>query len=811
MKLLKYKYLLIIPLSLFLLTEAIASSLSMQKLAFVNWGNGANQASLTNSFPLHLGPPSIQQAGDYVYILDAAHQRILVVNIYNQQFSTIAYNAPDATDFCITKSGKFSLLFSDTKQVVTYNYQGKPVQTKNLNPEITPLSIYCHQTWVVDTFEGEFYSSDGQKVNLRPFGKYQVAVELINSKKAEVILQNKKLQQSFFVKPQFGKLVTIEVIGIDAAANVFVTTEESKGKQLNRYLKKYTRTGELITNNKLPYSVYAYSLKDLAVSTEGVVYQMLAHKDALKLVKWQTTRSHSKTNSRLLQDLFSYTEDNSKDFEPSEAPNSRGFAISRGLKPLNRSAMMKTAEEYANYSFRVKSKNISSRRQYLGGKKVTTPIRKPGNYTGVPYKWGGFNSLSSFKKGLKNGKKAGDICASKCSGVYQGSSKVVGVDCSGFVSRVWGLNGHQGTGLLPKHSKRIRMHQLRQGDILNRRGRHVMLFAKKDKRGRFHVYEAVGGSKTGKVLKRSHSYSYVKRYEPRRYKNISSRPTNRRKLKRLVVHGNQSIISGKSTKYRAIVLYSNDDRQNVTNKVIWTDTSSHAQFKQAQLKTQSVTQDEEFFIKAKYTENGETVKSGLRITMKASTASQSSISLDFAKVYRSRGSSTIKSFTKTSVLSSSEAYKLIFSTTQTTYVYIYQKDSSGNFDQLFPYGVNGNPTRVGETYFAPNKTEWFHLDNNRGNERIYLITTKKADKALEKQYKRVKTARDSNNYSQLRKTQKKLDKMLNSRVFASRGVGGTVSFNEQGLFSWNEYGQWFNTPRKRLEIKGGIVWNFKHK
>ena len=824
MNFLKYKYLLIIPLNLFLLTQVLASSFSMHKLAFLNWGNGANQVALTRAAPLNLGPPSIEQFGDSLYILDVAHQRILVVNTNNKQVSSIAYNAPNATDFCITKSGNFSLLFADAKQIITYNSYGNPVKTEKISKNLTPLSIYCYKTWVIDTFEGEFYSASGNLVSLRPFGKYQVGVELINSSQAKVQLKDYQGNYRFVVKALQGrKLEFIDVIGIDSTGQVFVTTEESRGKHLNRYLKKYSRTGKLIAKVKLPYSVYTYTLKDLAVSADGVVYQMVAHKNALKLVQWQTTRSRSRTSSSLLRDLFSYIEDNPNDFEPSEAPTTTRSRGRNSKPPRSRSAMMTTAKKYANYHFQVDYRNIS-RREYLDGKKVITPIQTPGRYIGVPYKWGGFDSLYSFQKGLNRGKKAGDICASHCSGVYRGSAEVVGIDCSGFVSRVWGLKSHQGTKYLPYFSNKISFNQLRPGDILNRRGRHVMLFEKKDHRGRFYVYEAVAG-RVGKVIRRSHSYYYVKKYTPRRYQNIvtssNSSPSYpvfaNNKLERLVIYGNTTLRSGKSTAYRAKIIYSNDERRDVTNEVIWTDTSVNAQFKNALLKTKPVATDEEFFIKAEYREAGEVIKSGLRITLKASKSTtykkNSLISLDFAKIYRPYKNSTeIRNLTNKSVLNSSNRYKLIFAPTKTTYVYIYQKDATGKIEQLFPNKVNSNPTYSGETYFVPSQTEWFFLDNNKGKEQFYLITSLQADKALEKQYKQVTAARKSNNYSQLRTSEKKLAKMLKTRSKStSRGIGGIVSGRRNGLFSWKEYGTWFSVKRKRVKIKNGIVWSFQHK
>lgn len=97
---------------------------------------------------------------------------------------------------------------------------------------------------------------------------------------------------------------------------------------------------------------------------------------------------------------------------------------------------------------------------------------------GMAYKWGGFDTPETYMKGLKQGKKAGDIANSykierDDAAVSMGS---VGIDCSGFVSRCWGLTKHISTKDLPSISTPIRWDELRAGDILLKKG-HVILYS----------------------------------------------------------------------------------------------------------------------------------------------------------------------------------------------------------------------------------------------------------------------------------------------------------------------------------------------
>ena len=55
---------------------------------------------------------------------------------------------------------------------------------------------------------------------------------------------------------------------------------------------------------------------------------------------------------------------------------------------------------------------------------------------GIPYNWGGCNTIEEFDTGIKEGKFAGNVPDYRDNGV---SNHCVGVDCSGLVTICWGL------------------------------------------------------------------------------------------------------------------------------------------------------------------------------------------------------------------------------------------------------------------------------------------------------------------------------------------------------------------------------------
>lgn len=97
---------------------------------------------------------------------------------------------------------------------------------------------------------------------------------------------------------------------------------------------------------------------------------------------------------------------------------------------------------------------------------------------GMPYKWGGFDTPSSFRFKIQNGYKAGDIggASKRRLGDAATSNETAGIDCSGFVSRCWKLSVPYSTKRLSEVSDPLpSWDDLKAGDILLKDG-HVLIF-----------------------------------------------------------------------------------------------------------------------------------------------------------------------------------------------------------------------------------------------------------------------------------------------------------------------------------------------
>ena len=200
--------------------------------------------------------------------------------------------------------------------------------------------------------------------------------------------------------------------------------------------------------------------------------------------------------------------------------------------PLTRSEVLGTAASYVEHRWQPTTQNVRHGKDG-GGILISTPDATTGNAdlwqagqptVGVPYKWGGFDTLESFMRGVRTGKAAGDLynAEKRRLGGKAVSGDAVGLDCSGFISRCWKLAEKQSTSSLPDLCVRLRSaSELRPGDALNQPGGHVVLFVKwmDDTQTRFLCYEAEPFSRV-RASERHAPDMIASGYSPIRYKKI---------------------------------------------------------------------------------------------------------------------------------------------------------------------------------------------------------------------------------------------------------------------------------------------------
>ncbi len=392
------------------------SNFAPEPVTELAWGSGNGQVALNKAPANNFGPPRllIDESGVFLYLLDSSNQRIVIFNSETSQFSTVSMSSNEpADDFCVLDNGKhFYLLFNQTNQVILYNRLGNILRLYSIDNQFKPLSFQCDQKrgMIFQATDGHFYRfGSDTSLTLIPQHQYGFFLDKQSDSKGTLWLHNydDNLSQEIAIERRTGPLETLSFVGVDGNNNVYLTVEETdtgaESDNIRRFLRKYNNNGQLEAETEIPSGLFAYTLQDLVVTKSGEVLQMVPLQEHLKIVKWIIVTAKSRHFDPLSAKLFSQPQ--ADDFLPSEAD---GETPMRGiLPPTARHTMMEKAKAFANQSFYVNWANIA-RGEYLGRKRVITPIYRPGRYQGIPYKWGGFDSIRSFQDGLRNGKKAGD-------------------------------------------------------------------------------------------------------------------------------------------------------------------------------------------------------------------------------------------------------------------------------------------------------------------------------------------------------------------------------------------------------------------
>ena len=185
---------------------------------------------------------------------------------------------------------------------------------------------------------------------------------------------------------------------------------------------------------------------------------------------------------------------------PQDAPEPRNLSPptkeereGRALAPISRSKVLEQARAFITQQWTLTKTNYSqpgvadicnkADKQYWSRPSWVRENLIDRSLTRIPYKWGGFDDPAEYVRRLGQGYLAGSVCTCRDPSHRDCVvEKAAGVDCSGFVSRAWGLVKKYGTSNLPSISTVLKnwqsdLEKLKPGDALNRSGNHVRLVA----------------------------------------------------------------------------------------------------------------------------------------------------------------------------------------------------------------------------------------------------------------------------------------------------------------------------------------------
>lgn len=175
--------------------------------------------------------------------------------------------------------------------------------------------------------------------------------------------------------------------------------------------------------------------------------------------------------------------DNSTPFNGAGAP----VEIDIAAPPVSRAKVLENARAYLTVNWTMQRENF----ERSGIESRCDPVRsyvwlRPRNFTRdmigttigpMPYRWGDDDTPATFRTRTEWGALAGNLCTCRQAEFnYCVFADSAGVDCSGFVSRAWGIDKRGTSGLLDVATDLDSLADLRPGDAFDWPQRHVRLF-----------------------------------------------------------------------------------------------------------------------------------------------------------------------------------------------------------------------------------------------------------------------------------------------------------------------------------------------
>ncbi|HEU5482445.1 MAG TPA: hypothetical protein VFU80_05065, partial [Sphingomicrobium sp.] len=332
-----------------------------------------------------------------------------------------------------------------------------------------------------------------------------------------------------------GRVLAVTFLGFDQAGNPYAYWEEGSGQGVDVWVGRFGARGTLSAGARLDLSDFVdVPAVPVAVTPAGTVLMMQPKEESIELSELALVDGRA---GAVEEKLVGAPSVKVLDLGDSAAPAAnapyeagRGRAAVPAYDPKFAAATLARAREFLDAQWTLKPGNFQqagiqhnceppqglywTRPTRLGEEKVGEPV------TAVPYKWGGFDSVEQFKRrvGASKPALAGNVCTCR-EPQFNGCmvARAAGVDCSGFVSRAWGLGAHNGTSRLAAIAAPLQsLFELKPGDILNRPGSHVRLFVRFEPGPEVRLRTLESAVSCGGVCERVYTPAQLQSYRPMR-------------------------------------------------------------------------------------------------------------------------------------------------------------------------------------------------------------------------------------------------------------------------------------------------------
>ena len=314
-------------------------------------------------------------------------------------------------------------------------------------------------------------------------------------------------------------LGAVRYVDSDRSGNAYVYAEDlvGTGERVRAFVKRYEPDGAPAARFEIPVTDFvAHPMRPIRIAEDGTAYVLVPRADRVSIVRAQWIFDTSEAlpasddEAPATRESLSLREGVDGVFGSIAATVRSVFTPQEAVAswtPLNANDRAWT---YVRHAWYCSTRNFATRNGSQRPRYITSANR---NYTAVPYCWGGFDTTWSYNSAMSAGHSAGDI---NCTGTKR--SGTAGVDCSGFVSRLWGLGRKYGTWELPNVSRSVSKTAMRLGDAYVWPGRHCMFF-RYYTTGGSQLFESTKTSSYDRVVTMSRTSAALANYGAFRYRN----------------------------------------------------------------------------------------------------------------------------------------------------------------------------------------------------------------------------------------------------------------------------------------------------
>ncbi|MBE0418069.1 MAG: hypothetical protein IBX63_09920 [Coriobacteriia bacterium] len=314
------------------------------------------------------------------------------------------------------------------------------------------------------------------------------------------------------------RLGAVRYIDTDVAGNAYLWVEDlpREGARTRAFVKRFAADGIPSALFEVPVDVFAtHPTRPVRVTEDGTAYLLVPGSDRISVLRVLWTPDTAESLPAVVE---------SATREPEAAQRGEGANALPSLLDTVRSLFTPEpaiaawtptnandrAWTYVNHYWYCNTKNYSTRNGSIRPRYLTSANRY---YYAVPYCWGGFDTISSYRNAMSAGYSAGDI---NCTGAKRAGT--AGVDCSGFVSRLWGLGTKRSTSTLRYVARAVSKSSMKLGDAYIWPGSHCMFFRYYTPGGA-QVFESTKTNSYDRVVTMNRTNSALANYGAWRYQN----------------------------------------------------------------------------------------------------------------------------------------------------------------------------------------------------------------------------------------------------------------------------------------------------